>query len=109
MFRRKKDQTDSYIETRHSGGGILATVLGVVSLLMFVVLLGICMVRQGKGEAWVGSFGFTAFVIAFCGMVYGLNSFHERCKSYVFCKIGTLLCGFMVAVLFLVFCTGLAA
>ena len=38
----------------------------------------------------------------------GLRSFRDRCRSYIFCKIGTLLCGLMVAVWFLIFCVGLA-
>ncbi|MDD2959227.1 MAG: DUF6142 family protein [Lachnospiraceae bacterium] len=105
----RKKSIYAFEEANHSGRGILATVLGGISLLIFIILLGICAALQGSGGAWIGSFGFTAFVIAFCGMVFGLNSFHEQCKSYIFCKVGTLLCGFMVAVWFLIFCVGLAS
>ena len=52
--------------------------------------------------------GFTAFAAAFYGLVTGLESFHQPSKSYFFSKLGTLLCGFMVAVWFLIFCLGLA-
>lgn len=109
MARKKYNYTYVYEETNHSGGGILATVLGGISLLIFVILVGICAVLEGAGGPWCGSIGFTAFVIAFYGMVKGLKSFHDQCKSYIFCKVGTLLCGFMVAVWFLIFCVGLAS
>ena len=111
MARKKYSYqtTYTYKENNHSGGGILAAVLGGISLLIFIILAGISAVRGGTGEAWLGSCGFTAFLIAFYGMICGLRSFHEQCRSYLFCKIGTLLCGFMVAVWFLVFCVGLAS
>ena len=106
--KRRKAYTYQIRETSPYGRGILATVLGIVSLLIFIILLGICAVLKGNGESWTGSVGFSGFVVAFYGMVCGLHSFHEQCRSYVFCKIGTLLCGFMVAVWFLIFCVGLA-
>ncbi len=111
MARKKKAYayTYTYEESRYSGKGILATILGGISLLIFIILAGICAVLKGGAGAWSGSFGFTAFVIAFYGMVTGLKSFHEQCRSYIFCKIGTLLCGFMVAAWFLVFCVGMAS
>ena len=109
MAKKRQSYTYVYEETNHSGRGIFAAVLGGISLLVFIILTGICAVLQGRGGAWAGSIGFTAFVAAFVGMVYGLKSFHDQCKSYIFCKIGTLLCGFMVAVWFLIFCVGLAS
>lgn len=109
MARKRQSYTYVYEETNHSGRGILAAVLGGVSLLVFVILVGICAMLEGSGGLWAGSIGFTAFVMAFYGMAVGLKSFHDQCKSYLFCKIGTLLCGFMVAVWFLIFCVGLAS
>ena len=110
MAKKKRTDTYTYMyeERKYSGKGILATVLGGISLLLFVILAGICTVLEGRAGAWSGAVGFTAVVIAFYGMVQGLKSFHDQCRSYLFCKIGTLLCGFLVAVWFLIFCAGLA-
>ena len=107
---RKKDRYRAYVyeETAHSGKGILAAVLGGVSLLIFLLLAGICAALAGGAGEWRGSVGFTAFAAAFYGLVTGLESFHQPSKSYFFSKLGTLLCGFMVAVWFLIFCLGLA-
>ena len=109
MARKRQSYTYVYEETRHSRRGVLATILGGISLIAFFVLMGICAMLQGNGGPWAGSIGITAFVMAFAGMVYGLKSFRDQCKYTIFCKIGTLLCGFMVAVWFLIFCVGLAS
>ncbi len=108
MDKRISSPVYSYRETNHSGGGIAATVMGGVSLLLFVILTVVSAAGGGEGSRLMGAVGFTAFVIAFYGMVTGLGSFRDQCRSYIFCKVGTLLCGFMVAVWFLVFCVGLA-
>lgn len=107
-IKTKKRQEYAFEESRHSGRGILAVILGGISMLAFVILVSICALLGGQGGAWTGSIGFSAFVAAFCGMVFGLKSFHDQCRSYIFCKVGTLLSGFMVAVWFLIFCVGLA-
>ena len=91
---RKKDRYRAYVyeETAHSGKGILAAVLGGVSLLIFLLLAGICAALAGGAGEWSGSVGFTAFAAAFYGLVTGLESFHQPSKSYFFSKLGTLLC-----------------
>lgn len=108
MARKRQKERYVYEETRHSRRGILAAVLGAVSFLVFLILAAVCAVLAGGGGLWAGSIGFTAFVLAFAGMIYGLKSFKDACKYTTFCKIGTLLSAFMVAVWFLIFCAGLA-
>ena len=107
MDKRRREPLYSYQETNHSGRGIAATVLGAVSLLLFVVLTGISAMRGGSGGPWVGSFGAAAFLIAFYGMVMGLRSFRDRCRSYNMSKAGTIISGIVTAVWFLVFCAGI--
>lgn len=109
MARKRQSYTYVYEETKHSRRGVLATILGTISLVIFIALSVICAMMRGGGGAWAGSIGFTGFVMAFAGMVYGLKSFGDQCKYTIFCKIGTLLCGFMFAVWFLIFCVGLAS
>ena len=110
MTRQKKDvpaYVYYYRETRFSGWGIIATVLGILSLAALAVLTWYMMRFSDTAGDWVGAAGFTAFAAAFVGMVQGLSSFRDNCRSYLFSKIGTLLRGFMVAAWFLVFCVGL--
>lgn len=109
MARKRQSYMYVYEETRHSKRGVLATILGGISFGAFAVLAVLCAVLSGGSGLWAGSIGFTAFVMAFTGMVYGLKSFKDQCKYTIFCKIGTLLSAFMVAVWFLIFCVGLAS
>lgn len=95
-------------ETTHSPHGISATVMGAVSLIIFGVLTVVSIFGTEEIGYWAGAVGVTAFVIAFFGMLIGFKSFTDSCKSYLLSKIGTLLCGLMVAVWFLICCIGLA-
>lgn len=111
MARRKKE-TPAYVlyyrEVKHPAAGIAASILGVLSLFLLAALTWLTVRLGDKAGAWIGAAGFTAFALAFVGLVYGLSSFHVRCRSYFFSRAGTLLCGFMVAAWFLLFCVGLA-
>ena len=95
-------------EYRHSPDGIVASVLGGISALTFLVLSIVCMRLSGEAGMWAGSVGITAFFLAFVGMLRGLGSFKDPCTSYLFSKLGTLLSGVMVAVWFLTYCVGLS-
>ena len=96
-------------EYDYSPDGVVAAVLGGISALVFVVLAVTSMLLKGKAGLWAGSLGITAFFLAFVGMVRGLRSFRDQCRSYRISKIGTLLSGIFVAVWFLIFCVGLSA
>ena len=97
----------SYKETRYSARGIASTVLGGVSAVLFAILCALSASMGGNIGEWAGALGFTAFAAAFVGMMLGLKSFADPCRSFLFCKLGTVLCGLMVAVWFLLFCVGL--
>ena len=110
MARRKEvySYIYTYKETRHSKRGIAALILGLVSFGVLAALTVLVMrVLEGLPD-WVGAAGFTGFAIAFAGMSQGLMSFHDNCKSYLFSRLGTIVCAVMVGVWFLIFCAGLA-
>ena len=90
------------------GRGILSTVAGAISAIIFLSTAFICMVMAGKAPQWIGALGFSGFVMGFYGMIVGLESFRERNLSYTLSKAGTLMGGAMVAIWFIVFCVGLA-
>lgn len=95
-------------ETRYSGKGIASTVLGALSLVFFVVLTALTVTGTVKSAPWIGALGLTAFAASLVGVVLGLKSFSDPCRSFLFCKLGTVLCGLLVAVWFLIFCVGLS-
>ena len=99
----------SFETRRHSVNGIIATVLGTISMILFAVLIGVAYYTRGNGETWVGAAGFTGFAMAFCGLTFGFTSFRDDCKYPFFSKFGTLWCAIWLAVWFLMFCFGLAS
>lgn len=97
------------LEKRHGGRGVLSTVLASVSILLLLALLTACAALKGNAGPWAGGVGFSGMLIAFSGVVTGLQSFRDRQQSYGFSKTGTIISGIMVAVYFILFCRGLAA
>lgn len=103
-----KKQSYSFEEKKHSGNGIAATVLGVGSLLMLLVLLMISFLLKGTAAAWIGAFGFTGIAMACCGLSYGFSSFRDECKYSFFCKFGTIMSAVSITAWFFIVCIGLA-
>ena len=81
----------TFSENRQSRQGITATVLGGLSLLIFLVLAYVAYWYYGEGGAYLGSIGFTGAVLAVCGVVNGLLSFREKHMIYTFSKIGSII------------------
>lgn len=102
------DQLLEYHESPYSVRGAAALAVGLVSLAVFLVLSAMSMTHGGNTGMTEGAIGLTAFIAAFVGMLEGLSSFNELCASYTFSKVGTVLCGVMVAAWFLIFCVGMA-
>jgi len=110
MARRKEiySYIYTYRETRHSKRGIAALILGLVSFGVLAALTALVIMALEVLPEWVGAAGFTGFAFAFFGMIQGLMSFHDNCKSYFFSRVGTICCAVMVAAWFMIFCVGLA-
>ena len=97
------------LQTRASGKGVVSTVLAGISIVLFLGLLTACAALKGQAGPWAGAVGFSGMLIAFAGVVEGLQSFRDRQRSYGFSKAGSIMNGIMVAVWFILFCSGLAA
>jgi len=97
------------LEKRAGGRGLLSTVLAAVSIILFLALLTACAALKGKAGPWAGAVGLSGMLIAFSGVVTGLQSFHDRQRSYGFSKVGTIMNGILVAVWFILFCSGATA
>ena len=71
----------SFAKEKHSGKGILSTILGTLSLVIFAVLAWLAYYLDGQGGVYLG----------------GLMGFGENNVHYLFPKIGSILGGIMVA------------
>lgn len=90
--------TYSFAEKRHSQKGITSTVLGALSAVICIVLVGIAMASGGKGGAYLGAIGMTAIIIAAAGLVTGLRSFKEKNRLSFFSKAGSMINGTILVI-----------
>lgn len=95
-----------FTDKHHSVGGIIATFLGIVSLIMLIYCIKSSFDLAGNGGVMLGAVAVAAFIISFGGCVMGLLSFKESDKYYIFSKIGSLLCGIITVFMIGVFLIG---
>lgn len=86
-----KKKMYTFSEHRHSKQGIISTVLGGLSLLIFLALAYTSYWYYGEGGPVLGSLGFTGIIFSICGLVSGLMSFREKHILYTFSKAGSIL------------------
>ena len=87
----------SFAEEKHSRRGILSTVLGVFSFVVFAALAWLSYYLGGQAGPYAGSIGFTGLAFTVCGAVLGLMSFGEDNVRHVFSRVGSVLNGIMLA------------
>jgi membrane associated rhomboid family serine protease len=98
----------SFAEKKHSQRGLVSTILGSISLVIFLVLAYLAYYLDGQGGAWFGSIGFTGAVFALMGVVLGLKSFGEENTLFLFSKIGSILNGCVLAIWIFVILIGVS-
>ena len=91
-----KKRMYSFAKEKHSGKGILSTILGTLSLVIFAVLAWLAYYLDGQGGVYLGSIGLLGMVFAVSSVVFGLMGFGENNVRYLFPKIGSILGGIMV-------------
>ena len=79
-----KKKMYTFSERRHSRKGITSTVLGSISVVIFIALTYFAWWSYGEGGAILGC------VFALCGLVSGLTSFREKHILYTFSKAGSI-------------------
>lgn len=102
-----KRQTYSFMERKHSANGIASALLSVLSLLVLGGLLAVSYVMRGMAASWIGAAGFAGILMAIGGVLYGFAGFKDDCKTYVCCKIGTILGTAVIAAWFFIVCIGI--
>lgn len=83
----------SFEEKRHSENGIIATVMGAVSLVFLLAMIYASYYMRGNAGIYAGAFGVGGIVMALAGFVLGIASFSEKNIKYKYPKIGSVLSG----------------
>lgn len=88
-------------------GGLISTVMGVLSLISLGYGIFVSYQAKGEGGLKVGGLGLLSLLLAVMGTVMGLLSFKEDNKFYGLSKIGSLMCGIITVFMLAVFLMGL--
>lgn len=88
----------SFAEKKHSQRGLVSSILGGISVIIFLVMAYLAFYFSGQGGAYLGAFGLTGLVCALTGLIMGLISFGESNTIYFFSKLGSILNGCILAV-----------
>lgn len=65
-----KKRMYSFAKEKHSGKGILSTILGTLSLVIFAVLAWLAYYLDGQGGVYLGSIGLLGMVFAVSSVVF---------------------------------------
>lgn len=84
---------NSYIFTNknHSQKGIMATILGVISLVSLIYAVVMSYKNNGAVPVQYGAAAFLVTIFALTGVVLGVISKTERDKYYIFSYLGIIL------------------
>lgn len=96
-----------FTNKNNTRGGVISTVLAVISFVMIVSGIVISFKNEGNAGIIVGAFGTTSFMFSTIGEVMGLRSFKERDKFYLFSWIGTISNGILWIAMSLVIVMGI--
>lgn len=79
-----------FTDKKHAKGGVISTVLGCISLLVFVILIYVSFRHGGNGGIYIGSIGLTGFIISVMGLIFGIMGFKEEDTYSLFSRIGSI-------------------
>ncbi len=77
-----------FTNKHNTRGGIIATILGVVAVILLCTGIYISYTNRGNAGIQVGILGALSFIISGIGLINGLLSFKEKDRFYVFSFVG---------------------
>lgn len=77
-----------FTNKNNSRGGIIATVLGVIAIILLCIGIYISYANKGDAGIQVGMLGALSFIISGIGLINGLLSFKEKDRFYIFSFVG---------------------
>ncbi len=83
----------SFEEKKHSGNGIIATIMGSISLLFLLAMIYASYYMRGDAGLYAGAFGVCGLMFSLTGFILGISGFSEKNIKYKYPKIGSVLSG----------------
>ena len=101
-----KKSSFMFTSKEHSQKGIMATILGVLSLASLVYIILDSYTNAGKVPLQYGAVAFLTMIFAFVGIILGVLSKSDRDKFYFFSYLGIVLNILVLAVLSVILYAG---
>lgn len=101
-----KKNSFMFTNKEHTLKGIMATILGVISLISLVYITTESYVKAGAVPMQYGAVAFLTMIFAFVGITLGVLSKSERDKFYFFSYLGIVLNVLVLAVLSVILYAG---
>lgn len=101
-----KKNSFMFTNKEHTLKGIMATILGVISLISLAYITIESYVKAGKVPMQYGAVAFLTMIFAFVGITLGVLSKSERDKFYFFSYLGIVLNVLVLAVLSVILYAG---
>lgn len=101
-----KKNSFMFTNKEHTLKGIMATILGVISLASLVYIIIESYARAGEVPIQYGAVAFLTMIFAFVGIVLGVMSKSERDKFYFFSYLGIVLNVLVLAALSVILYAG---
>lgn len=104
MFKRTRLR---FSNKEYTVGGIVASTIAVLSLLILGYSVHLSFAARGMGTELVGALGLLAMILSLFGLIFGLLSYKEQDKRYGPSFFGTFTNGLILILLILFILTGL--
>ena len=93
----------------HPTTAIVATVLGIIAIILVAVMIYLSVGADGEGGMLIGAGGTVAMLFCIIGCIMGVRSFLKDDVYYVFPIIATALNGALLIALFVIYAMGVMA
>lgn len=101
-----KKNSFMFTNKQHTQKGIMATILGVISLVTLAYMVVVSYQRAGDVPLQYGAAAFLSMIFAFVGIVLGVISKSDRDRFYFFSYLGIALNVLVLAVLSVILYAG---
>jgi hypothetical protein len=104
--KRRKKQSLHLTDKKHPGYAILATILGVVSIVVFIVLCFISSQSHGKAGILIGLAGMGCVLFSLIGFIAAWITLHQENIRPLFPTIASVLNGLLMVFYLLLYLWG---
>ncbi len=104
---RKRKERAKFSGRTHSKRGLISLIFGIISILVFLMLVNYTFILKGQASEYVGSIGIFLFMFSIIGLVLGIKGLREEDVYKMSSTIGTTFNSIALLMLIAVFIKGI--